>query len=104
MAQAYGGVGQTRSGNPEREQKRPSVVGAPRWSGGHARETERHREKLLLAAVAGVVGPEEAARLTTLALNEAYPGERPEDAETARERELRELEEHLDLMAPHIGD
>ena len=65
---------------------------------GRARATERHREDLLLEAVANVVGREEAAHLTTLAMREPYPGERPEDSETPRQRELRGVEERLDMM------
>ena len=45
-----------------------------------------------------------AARLTTLALSEAYPGERPEDEETPRQLDLREIEERLDVMPLDIGD
>ena len=92
LAKAYGlGSGGTR--DPEREAPRPPVVAVPTARQGQARATERHREDLLLAAVANVVGHEEAARLTTLALNEAYPGERPEDEETPRQRELRDIED-----------
>ena len=69
---------------------------------GRARATEAHREDLLWAAVADIVGHKEAVRLTTLALNEPYPGERPEDAETPRQRELREAEDRLDMSRQDI--
>ena len=53
-----------------------------------------------MAAVAAVVGAEEAERLMALAREEPYPGERPADAQTPRERELRDLDEFLTRAEP----
>ena len=59
------------------------------------RVTERQREEMIEAAVADVVGADEAARLMVLAREEPYPGERPEDAQTPRERGIQALEDSL---------
>ena len=63
-----------------------------------ARATERSREEQIQAAVAEVVGADEAARLMALAREAPYPGERPEDAQTPREREIRALEDSLSTL------
>ena len=68
------------------------------------RVTERQREEMIEAAVAEVVGADEAARLMALAREEPYPGERPEDAQTPREREIRALEDSLSTLAPDPFD
>lgn len=96
LAEAYG-IGSSGARVAGDEASRHSVAAAPPGPQGRARATERHREEVLSAAVASVVGQEEASRLTTLASKEAYPGERPEDAETPRQRELRDLEGRLDM-------
>lgn len=68
------------------------------------RSTEREREELTQAAVAEVVGADMAEQLMALAREEPYPGERPEDAETTRQREIRSLEDSLGSLAPDPFD
>lgn len=76
--------------------------GKPQGGNLHAakdRVTERQREELTQVAIAEVVGADMAEQLMVLAREEPYPGERPEDAETPREREIRALEDSLSTLS-----
>ena len=68
------------------------------------RVTERQREERTQAAIAEVVGADMAEQLMALAREEPYPGERPEDEKTPREREIRALEDSLRTLPPDPFD
>ena len=79
----------------------------PQGSNLHAakdRVTERQREEMTQAAIAEVVGADMAEQLMALAREEPYPGERPEDEQTPREREIRALEDSLSTQPPDPFD